>query len=88
MRRRRTELEELVSSTVIQANKDLSPKLRDAIRDLLDKGATPAHVRRTLGNDSPLYRRAPMTALSVEFLVDEWERERGVVKPDESIEHV
>jgi hypothetical protein len=88
MRAKRTDLEKLVADVVIKANIDLTPGLRDSIRAALDKGATPAQIRRKWGARSPYYRQHPTTALSVEFIVDEWERERGRVKADESIDRV
>jgi len=88
MRRHRTDLEKLVADTVIKACIEHTPGLRDSIRELLAKGATPAQVSRKWGARSPLYRTQPTTALTVDWIVDEWEREQGRVKADESIDTI
>jgi hypothetical protein len=92
MRRRRSELEAAVSKCVIDSVIETNPKLRDVIRDVLDKGATPAEVKRRFGLASQRRRRydhdAYNTALTVDWIVDEWERDKGLVKPDESIDAI
>lgn len=88
MRAKRSELEKLVADVTIKAVIEHTPGLRDSIREALGKGATPKQVRAKWGSRSKLYRQNPQTALAVEFIVDEWEREVGRVKADESIDHV
>ena len=63
-----------------------NPLLREAIRRMLDNGVEPAKVRTRFGMGSAACcARVPInsTYLAVEWLVDEWERDR--VKADESI---
>ena len=91
-RAKRTELEEAVSHIVIDAVIEHNPGLRDAIRDLLNKGVTPADLKRKYGHASRRGKRyddkATSVALTVDWLIDEWEREKGMIKPTESIDHV
>ncbi len=75
MRAKRTELEKLVAEVSLEATKKFIPGLRDSIREALDKGATPTQIRRRWGARSAYYRQHPSTALSVEWIVDEWERD-------------
>lgn len=90
MRAKRSELEKLVAEVSIDAVIKTTPGLRDSIRAALDGGATPKQIRTKWGANSPLGRRSPgaTTALAVEWIVDEWERDNGRVKADESIDHV
>lgn len=83
MRAKRSELESLVSQTVIESVIKTSPGLRDSIRAALDKGATPRDLRSRFGSSR---KRKSMTHLAADWLIDEWERERGLVKADESID--
>lgn len=83
MRAKRSPLEALVSEVVIKATIEHTPGLRDSIREALDKGATPSEVKRRYGARRG---RTNMTALTVDWIVDEWEREKGIRKPDESID--
>jgi hypothetical protein len=79
----------MVADVTIKAVIEHTPGLRESIRDLLDGGKVPpAEVLRRYGSRSALYRRHPMTALTIEWIVDEWQRDRGLVKPDESIDRV
>lgn len=77
-RARRTDLEAALADCVIEAVKETNPELRDAIRAALDKGASPAYIIQRWGK-----RRT-----SIAWIVDEWQREKGLVKPDESIDRV
>lgn len=88
MRRRRTELEKFVADVVVKACIEHRPGLRKSIRELLDKGATPSQVRQKYGIRSRLYRTQPATSITIEWVVDEWEREQGRVKADESIDQI
>ena len=85
MRRQRSELEAALSDTIVTTAKEKTPGLYEAVRHALDKGALPKDVRRRFGL-APA--RNNMTALSVEWIVDEWEREHGLVKPEESIDDI
>jgi len=85
-RQRRTDLEKLVSETMAKINAEHSPGLRQSIRDALDKGASPSAIILKWGSRSPLYHHHPSTALSVDWIVDEWQRERGHISQSESIE--
>lgn len=87
-RRRRSELEELVAKVALNSVKELTPGLRDAVRAALDNGATPAEIRRRYGYKSCPSGPGSTTAMSVEWIVDEWERDNGLVKPDESIDSI
>jgi len=90
MRAKRSELEKAVAEATIEAVIANNPSLRDSIRAALDGGATPKQIRAKWGSRSPLGRRSPgaTTALAVEWIVDEWERDHGRINPDESIDHV
>jgi hypothetical protein len=85
MRAKRTELERRCSEIVVQTTIETNPGLRDAIRAALDAGATPREIRRRYGVTR---QRRGTTALVVEWLVDEWERDHGQIAPDESIDCV
>jgi hypothetical protein len=87
-RQHRSDLEKAVAEATIKAVIETSPGLRDSIRAALDKGAKPAEVIRRYGSRSPTYRQHPTTALSVDWIVDEWQREQGQIKPDESIDRM
>lgn len=87
-RHHRSDLEKAVAEASIRAVIATSPGLRDSIRAALDKGAKPAEVVRRYGSRSPVYRTNPSTALSVDWIVDEWERDTGRVGADESIDRV
>jgi hypothetical protein len=92
MRAKRTELEAAVAKCVIDAVVETNPRLRDTIRAALDRGIVkPADIRKRYGMPSArgrFYETSYNMALTVEWIVDEWERERGLVKPDESIDNV
>lgn len=90
MRAKRSPLEEIVAQATIEAVIATNPGLRDSIRAALDGGATPATVRKRWGIHSPLGKRNPgrQTALAVEWIVDEWQRENGQIKADESIDQL
>lgn len=88
MRRNRTALERAVSEASIKAVILHSPGLRNSIRDALDKGAKPFDILRLHGSRSPAYRSHPSTALAVDWIVDEWQRDNGQLGPDESIDEV
>jgi hypothetical protein len=85
VRAKRSDLEKLVSECVIKAVLEVSPHLRRVIRDALDKGAKPADLRKRLG----CWRKRPTTtAMTCDWLIDEWERDKGLVKPQESIDPI
>ena len=76
----RSPLEILVAEVVCR---NASQELRQALRDAMDAGATPDQIRRRFG--CPPQSLSP-TALVVDWLVDEWERDHGLVRPDQSID--
>lgn len=92
IRGRRSELEAAVSKCVIDSVIETNPRLRNVIRDALDKGAKPAEMKRRFGLQSQRRQHydqnAHSTALTVDWIVDEWERDQGLVKPDESIDTI
>lgn len=95
MRAERTEVEEMVAKVVIDAVIAEQPELRNAIRAALDKGARPADLHRDFDamhrrarKSRPYDEKRANVAMTCIWLVDEWERERGLVKPDESIDRV
>lgn len=91
-RARRSELEIAIAKCVIDAVMETSPGLRDSIRDALDNGAAPSAIRKRFGMPTQRGRRYNQTAynmaLTVEWLVDEWERDKGLVAADESIDRL
>lgn len=68
------ELKDACRKVMIDSVKEVSPGLRDAIRDALEKGAKPAELRRRYGLTR---KRINLTACAVEWIIDEWEREHG-----------
>jgi hypothetical protein len=92
-RAHRTELEAAVAKCVIDAVKETNPGLRDTIRAALDRGAVkPADIRKRYGMPAARGRHYSQTAqnmaLTIEWLVDEWERDKGLLTPNESIDRV
>lgn len=91
-RKHRTELESALAKCVIDSVIEHNPGLRNAIRDALDNGATPAEMKRRFGLASqrkkPYVESAYNTALTVDWIVDEYEREHGLIKDDESIDEI
>jgi hypothetical protein len=59
--------------------------LRDAIRHALDSGVEADQVRRFFGRTRS---GRGLNALIVEWLIDEWQRDTGVIGLDESIDSV
>jgi hypothetical protein len=58
------------------------PALRTAIREALDKGTPATDLRNRFG----IARSKRTICCVIEFLIDEWERDKGIVKEDESID--
>jgi hypothetical protein len=83
MRAKRSSVEKLVAEAMC---KSAPQRLRDALRLLLDSGM-PAEEVRVRYHAS--YRPGcVMTSLLVMWLVDEWERDKGIIGEEDSIDLV
>lgn len=68
---------------MIKTARDIHPALHDLVCSALNAGRHPDEIRRRFGSSKG---RQGITYLMVDWIVDQWEREQGLVQADESID--